>query len=361
MRRGVVLALLLALLLAFLCGCGRDASQLTVVTGIGVDGAPGCYQVETEVIRLSGQEQEGESILLQTDGRTVTDGIDGMAAMTGRSLYCNHAQVLIVGRETARQDISAVLEELLHGNQYPVSLRLAVAKETAAQLLQAEPLLGDLRSTELEDTIRQGAQQCLTADMDLCEFYEELLAPGIQGILPFVELREVQGRPACTLTGTALFRDASLLTVLNKEDSRSLLWLRGEQGGTLETSCGLLEVTYLKRTLKTDSDGAVLTLELALTANDSESDRESLIPAAEEAMKTRCRSLLDRLQGLECDSVGIGQQLRRTDRDAWEHLQPWDTAFADYPIRVEVRVQSVIWGRIWDEEGRAYGEDTHGT
>lgn len=356
MRRAAVPALLLALL----CGCGRDASQLTVVTGIGVDGVSGRYRVETEVIRLGGQEQEGESILLQTDGRSVTDGIDGMAAMTGRSLYCNHAQVLVLGRETARQDITAVLEELLHGNQYPVSLRLAVARGTAAELLQAEPLLDDLRSAELEDTIRQGAQQCLTADMDLCGFYEELLAPGIQGILPFVELREVQGRPVCTLTGTALFRGTSLLTVLNEEDSRSLLWLRGQQGGTLETACGLLEVTYLKRTLKTGSDGAALTLELTLTANDSESDRESLILTAEEAMETRCRGLLDRLQALECDSVGIGQQLRRTDRDAWEHLQPWDTAFADYPIRVEVRVKNVIWGRIWDEEGQSFGEDTHG-
>lgn len=350
-----------ALLLALLCGCGRDASQLTVVTGIGVDGAPGRYQVETEVIRLSGQEQEGESILLQADGRTVTDGIDGMAAMTGRSLYCNHAQVLIVGRETARQDIAAVLEELLHGNQYPVSLRLAVAKETAARLLQAEPLLGDLRSTELEDAIRQGAQQCLTADMDLCGFYQELLAPGIQGILPFVELREEQGRSVCTLTGTALFRDASMLTVLNEEDSRSLLWLRGQQGGTLETSCGLLEVTYLKRTLKTNADGAVLTLELTLTANDSESSKEALILAAEEAMETRCRSLLKCLQELECDSVGIGQQLRRTDRAAWERLQPWDTAFAAYPVRVEVQVKNVIWGRIWAEEGQTSGEDDHGT
>lgn len=356
MKRGAALALLAALL----CGCGRDASQLTVVTGIGIDGEPGRYQVETEVIRLSGPEQEGQSILLQSGGRTVTDGINGIAAMTGRSLYCNHAQVLVLGRETAGQNIAAVLEEFLHGNQYPVSLRLAVAKETAAELLRAEPLLGDLRSTELEDAIRQGRQQCLTADMDLCGFYQELLAPGIEGILPFMELREVQGRQSCTLTGTALFRGTAMLSVLDEQDSRSLLWLRGQSGGTLETSCGLLDVTYLKRTLNAGPNGAEITLELTLTANDSESDRAELIPAAEEAMRQRCQGLLDMLRAQGCDSIGVGQQLRRTHRAAWERRQPWETAFADYPVAVEVRVRNVIWGRIWAEEHSAHREDAHG-
>ena len=52
--------LLYALMPLLLCGCGRDAAQLTVVTGIGVDGQPGSYQVGAEVIRLSEGAKESE-------------------------------------------------------------------------------------------------------------------------------------------------------------------------------------------------------------------------------------------------------------------------------------------------------------
>ena len=90
-------------LLLFLAGCGRDAAQLTVVTGIGVDGQPGEYQVGAEVIRLSEGSQGSQSVYLRGTGVTVTDSINNMVSVTGRSLYCNHTQVIVVSRETAEQ------------------------------------------------------------------------------------------------------------------------------------------------------------------------------------------------------------------------------------------------------------------
>lgn len=334
-----------------LSGCGRDASQLTVVTGIGVDGTPGDYQVGTEVIRLTGNDQSSQSVLLQADGHTISDGIDSLVSTTGRSLYSNHAQMLVIGRETAESDITVLLEELMRVNQYPISLRVMVAKGTAAEIMEAKAVVSDLHSVELEDMIREGAAQCLTIDTTISEFYQDMRAPGIEGVLPFVELREDHGEKVCTLSGTALFRDTDLVTVLDRNDSRTLMWMRGKSGGTLVTRHGLLEVTYLDRRLTTQKDHAKLELKLTLTAASSEDNREALMAEAEQLMEARCRSLIAQLQALECDAVGFGQQLRRQHLRDWKkQTRPWRERFANYPVQVDVTVDNVIWGRIWSEE-----------
>lgn len=350
-------------LLFLLTGCGRDASQLTVVTGIGVDGMPGDYQVETEVIRLTGNDQSRQSVLLQADGHTITDGIDSLVSTTGRSLYSNHAQVLVIGRKTAETDIAVLLEELMRVNQYPIALRVAVAKGTAAEIMQAKAVVSDLHSVELEDMIREGAAQCLTVDATVSSFYQDMRAPGIEGILPFLELREDRGEKVCTLSGTALFRDTDLITVLDRDDSRTLMWMRGKNGGTLETQHGLVEVTYMDRSLTAEKDRATLELKLTLTAASSEYNKEALMAEVKQLIEQRCQSLISRLQTLECDAVGFGQQLRRQHLQHWNKLdQPWQAVFRNYPIQVNVTVENVIWGRIWSEEGIVTGkEESHGT
>ncbi len=339
-----------------LTGCGRDASELTVVTGIGVDGHTGAYRVGTEVIRLSGGEEQQQSLLLSADGQTITDGIDRLAAMTGRSLYCNHAQVLVIGRDTAEQGVLPLLEELLRGNQYPISLRAAVAKETAAKTMKAKATVGDLHSVELEDMIRQGTAQSLTADMDILRLYQDIAAPGIEGVLPFLDMRRNQEEQVCHLSGTALFSGDRLLTVLNPRDSRTLMWMRGQSGGTFATAHGLLEILDLDRTLKVDEKGAQLTLKVSLRVSNSEDSRQQLIKEAERALEAQCADLLLLLKSLNCDAVGFGQRLQQDRPAVWSRITaPWPEVFASYPVRIKVTVDNVVWGRIWAEREASDG------
>ncbi|MBR5536336.1 MAG: hypothetical protein IKU58_00360 [Clostridia bacterium] len=342
------------LLILLLCGCGRDAAQLTVVTGIGVDGHPGGYQVGAEVIRLSEGDGEGnQSVYLRGTGVTITDSINNMVSMTGRTLYCNHAQVLVVSRETAQNGMKPILEELLRGTQYPISLRLAVCKDTAAQTMRAKPVISDLHSVELEDMIRAGAKQCITADVDAGAFYQQVAAQGVEGVLPFLTLEERDGETVCSLDGTALFQKDRMLAVLDARDSCSLMWMQGKSGGTLVTEHAVFEVMGLDRKLEADRSGAKLTLELVLKASDSESNREALMAEAEMALAQRCGSLLERLRWLECDAVGFGSRIAQTHPKQWAAMgDDWPSLFADYPILVEVRVKNLIWGRIWSDDGQ---------
>ena len=74
-------------------------------------------------------------------------------------------------------------------------------------------------------------------------------------------------------------------------------------------------------------------------------------------MEEKCLSLLERLQQLECDAVGIGNHLYRCRPKDWAMLQEdWSSCFAEYPIQVEVTVKNMIWGRIWSTGGEQSGE-----
>lgn len=351
-----------SLMALLFCGCGRDAAQLTVVTGIGVDGQAGEYQVGAEVIRLTegGQDSQGsQSVYLRGTGITITDSINNMVSMTGRSLYCNHTQVIIVSRETAENGMESILGELLRGTQYPMSVRLAVSRETAAQTLRAKPVVSDLHSVELEDMIREGAKQCFTPDMDASSFYQQMAASGIEGVLPFMVLEERDGEEVCSLDGTALFKGDRMLTVLDEHDSRCLMWMLGKTGGTLVTEHAVFEVMDLARSLSANEKGGKLSLKLVLKASDSEENREALIAEAEEALERRCRSLLKQLQKLECDAVGFGNRIYQKHPDQWAGLEKnWPRRFFDYPISVEVKVDNLIWGRIWTD---AVQEEQHGS
>ena len=101
MKRVKLPAALLALLL-LLSGCqsGMEASSLTVVTGIGLDGLPGECRVSVEAIQLTQTQEGGQRVLLHADGVTLSDSILNTVAITGRRLHSNHAEVLVISRMT---------------------------------------------------------------------------------------------------------------------------------------------------------------------------------------------------------------------------------------------------------------------
>ena len=360
MKRMTIFSLVLLL---FCSACGSDAAQLTVVTGIGVDGLPGEYEVGAEVIRLTDQKDGGQSTYLSGSGLTLTDGIDRMVSMTGRSLRSNHAQVLLIHQKTARKGLRSLLEELLRSNHYPVFLRLAITKDSAAKTLQAKPVVSDLHSVEMEDMIREGAKHGLAPDQNIGNFYQEMCAPGIEAVLPFIELRENKGEQVCSLAGSVLFRGEVMDSVLDERDTRCLLWMRGHSGGTLVTDCATFEVMSLKRKLTATPETATICLEVTLKASDNEENREALIREAEQELHEQCTTLLRQLKKLECDAIGFGNRIYQKHPSQWKALEEqWPQTFAEYPIRVEVTVKHIIWGRVWSNDGtRAQEEIKHGS
>lgn len=341
------------ILLFLLSGCGKDASSMTVVTGIGLDGTPGYFRATAEAIQLSdSQEEKSESVLIRSDGVTLTDSLQNTVALTGRPLHCNHVQVIILGRETAEKDVEIILEDILRQSQYPVSAELAVTKGQASDLMEKKPVVGDLGSTELKSLIVQGEKQCSNPASTAAEFYQDVCAPGIEGILPFVDLRQNGDDTVRKITGTAIFRNMEMQSVLDTKESRCLLWLRGKTGGTFIGDTTVFEVLHLKRNISADETGAKVCLTVTLRADSNSGEKAALIEEAEAQLAENCRLLLTVLQKQKCDAVGFGNCIYRRQPKKWRDLQyDWPEIFEKIPIEVEVHVKNITWGRIWSTDG----------
>lgn len=339
-----VVSLCAALLL--LPACGNDAASMTVVTGIGLDGLPGSRHIVAEAVQLGQEQETNHSILLYSSGASLGDSIDRTVAMTGRPLHCNHTQVLVLGRETAEAGLEEITRDLLRWSQYPVSLQLLVAKETAAQLMAARPVITDLGSTELARMIQRGASQAESPAVSVSQFYREAYDPGIEAILPLAQLRQNGEDETREILGAALFRGMNMIAALEREDSRTLLWLRGQSGGTLAVGAGQLEIARLTRRIRADERGARLELNISVKADALEARESDIHTQAEEAMTAQCAALLTQLRTLRCDAVGVGSAVRRQCPALWERAgEDWPAYFEAYPVTVSVRVTDVVWGR----------------
>lgn len=332
--------------LCTLSGCRNDASSMTVVTGIGLDGIAGSRHIVAEAVQLGQEQENNHSILLYSSGTSLGDSIRRTVAMTGRPLHCNHTQVLVLGRETAEAGLEEITRDLLRQSQYPVSLQLLVAKETAAQLMAARPVITDLGATELARIIEQGAQQAASPAVSVSQFYREAYDPGIEAILPLAQLRQNGEDETREILGAALFRGMNMIAALEREDSRTLLWLRGQAGGTLDVGAGQLEIARLTRRIRAGEEGARLELDISVKADTLEARESDIHAQAEEAMTARCTALLTQLRELRCDAVGIGSAVCCQCPALWERAgEDWPGYFENYPVTVTVRVTDVVWGR----------------
>ena len=344
-------AALLALLLLSGCQSGTESSSLTVVTGIGLDGLPGECRVSVEAIQLTQTQEGGQRVLLHADGVDLSDSILNTGAITGRRLHSNHAEVLVISRETAEAGLEPVMDDLLRQNQYPVSMQLAVAKGSAEEIMRTEPVVGDIGSIELDTMLQEGQEQCRTPAVTASEFYQQACTPGAEPVLPFVELRQNGETMVREVTGCALFRGMKLLSVLDGWESRVLLWMLGRPGGSLIGHTAIFEMEQLERQIDTGREGGVLTLTVTLKTQADQRRQAELEEEASALLREQCQAVLSVLQAQQCDALGVGSSMYRHHPALWRQVQErWPETFSAYPMEVRVEIREMRWGRVWSAE-----------
>ena len=337
--------LLLAILCLALSACGKDAGSMTVVTGLGIDGSPEDYQITAEAIQLSHDEEGKENVFLHAAGKSLSDGLDNTVSMTGRPLHCNHTQVVTVGRDLAEQGIHAILEDILTQSRYPASLQMAVCKSAASQVMEIDPVVGDIGSTELETLIQQGAKGCGNPAETVVSFYQDEMEPGLEAVLPFITLRQNGEHTVREIAGTALFRGDKMIAALDRDMSRLLLWMRGRSGGSVTVGGRSVDVKRVVCDIRAEERGAHITLRLKLSLRGN-SLEDGLEQSFHREVEEELKLLISRLQELKCDAVGIGKALRCQAPKSWAQAgEDWPEAFSHYPIAVAVQEE-------WTEHSR---------
>ena len=196
--------LLFPLLLLLLCGCSREVSP---VSALALDRIDAGYRLTAEVVRQDSLDDAAAPAYLSVTGHDLPELVRNLRNILPCELYLSHAQVLLISEDVASESILPLADYLCEDNNVRLSLRVAVVRGGAADVL----LENDDEVYALSEMLDQAARSGTLPDMPLYRATEVLHANGT-AILPALYLDEFgQTAPA----GTAVFSEERLSCFLD--------------------------------------------------------------------------------------------------------------------------------------------------
>lgn len=196
--------LLFPLLLLLLCGCSREVSP---VSALALDRIDAGYRLTAEVVRQDSLDDAAAPAYLSVTGHDLPKLVRNLRNILPGELYLSHAQVLLISEDVASESILPLADYLCEDNNVRLSLRVAVVRGGAADVL----LENDDEVYALSEMLDQAARSGTLPDMPLYRATEVLHANGT-AILPALYLDEFgQTAPA----GTAVFSEERLSCFLD--------------------------------------------------------------------------------------------------------------------------------------------------
>ncbi len=340
----------LAMCLCALASCSttKDPEFLTVVAGFSIDGSPGAYSTTVEIVQATSNQPENRSILVSGTGITLVDALQNSAMTASRDLYYNHAQVAVLGREVAEEGIGDLLEAIMQNNNLCLNMRLVIAEKRGDEIMVAQPLINEVRSLELRQTMELNSEIAKAPDMVFYKFYADILEPGIEGILPFVDIKDSgEGQPTQQVGGTALFKGDRMIVTIDPDKTPFLLWLRGEQAvSSVAVMPGIsVNVQQNSQSISIEDEKTVkISLDFAVTIEEGTEKQEQMLSIIEGQFEQSVDNVIDILQEFDCDSIGIGRAIYRLDPEMYERVKSPSDGIPNVEIKTEISVKITSYG-----------------
>ncbi|MEW5898096.1 MAG: Ger(x)C family spore germination protein [Bacillota bacterium] len=379
-----IVLLLLLFLFIFSGGCWdrRELSEHAIILGAGVDRrADGACELTLQLARPgafgggmegggTGNVILGQNVVwvVSAAGEDIYDAQRDLARQVSRHLYWSHNALLVFGEGLARQGVREATNFFHRHPQSRETMWVMVAEGTAKNVLQSH--------SELEKTSAQAIGFLARAKaghaVKFIDLIKDLASPGTNPALTRLELVK-QGEPQgpgtekkhehkeVVFTGTAVFRDDKLAGWLDKQETRGLLWLRGEMKKGVVTVPSPVEpqkkisfdITRSKTKVEPFYDGRTISFLVKITTEGNLVEQQSkedllapgVLPELEKRLakdiEERCRAALEKAQGeYGTDVFRFGEAFHRKYKKEWRELKNrWDEEFAGAEISVTARVR----------------------
>ena len=364
--------LLLALLLA---GCWDyvEIELLDFVFGVGIDRIDQDFFVITEMINVSGGEQESQfkPVVLSTKGRSLSSAGRALSGPAGMIVFWSHAFVLVVSEEVARQGIIPSIEYGVRSRHMRSTVFVFVTKDcTAEEVFKSKPPFASSVSEHLNSISLQQALLTNFYPREIWQFTSDLTAEGVCATLPAVRLVHESGELVPIVEGTAVFKQDQMVGWLDADESQLLVLLQGlvERGHfvmdtrikgevspiTYELLANQVETKPIvedgKLSMKIGLEFQVSVVEVG-DANVNFQNQEEVASMEQQishAFNRRTREFLAKVhKNYNADVLGLGRLLRRREPDAWRHYgDNWYTHLPNLSVDVEVKSKITLTGLL---------------
>lgn len=373
-------AMLFIAFTVFISGCwdSRELNKLAIVSGIGLDIEPEtgehlvAYQsiipskVKSSTAGSSGEQSGGAGIspAVQLDhikGNTWLETLGNYATQGNRNLFFPHNQVVVFGKELAREGVYPPIELILRYTESRPNWLLLVSQDKASDIISARNGMEVIPAMGIAGDVKSSALFSKYPAISVLEFSNRLMSKTTAPILPIISMFEETGPDGkrfnkVRITGTAVFKGDQMVGELNEQESRGMLWaidkikkglvVADAPDGSGKASFG---ITQAKSKIIPELTDGKITINVVIEEQSTLAEYNGrknldniLLKQLEERQAEKIKSdimaAINKSITLNTDIFGFGEAVHRKYKKEWLELEgSWDEIYPGLDVVIKVK------------------------
>lgn len=373
----LLLLLTIGLISFLLSGCLRSMqlNERALVQAIGIDLEGTNIHLTLQIFSPSSSSKIGVSEaaenakIISASGKSIIEAMENAARTQGKQLFIGHNRIIVIGRSMAVNGIKEELNYFSTASTMRHNTKLLVCDGTAQSVLTAKVNSGMLSAEALERLSESANTNGTLRNVKLYEFLRSIENRNDSAVIPMISIIETQQpQTAASQSGsegggsegggseggggslapvsnvelgnTAIFTDGKMSGILDKKESRGLLWLQDRvRGTTIEIENEKFEIAAIKlfsskSKLRFENKNGEMKfiLDIAASATVGESllqnlkqagldDMPDLALAAQKVIEEESRAAFEKaINHYEADVFNLGNIIWKTDKALWDTI-----------------------------------------
>ena len=331
-------------------------NEINIATAISYDYIDKDHFTSTAVIPYYLPDKSVNNVTFTATSSLSKDVRQKMNQQTDKPIYSGKIEVVLYSKELAKHDLTRMTDTLIRDPSVGNTVYLAVVDGEACEVLTK--LFGNVdKGTYLSNAIEHNIESGILPKTNLHLFSYAYNAEGMDPFLPIIKSKN--GNPI--ITGVALFdrgkfvyqtkEHENVIFKMLVEDSSNKEGFSAKIGENLFASVYNIasKVSYDIPEPMTNSPIIIhIKIEAALREFTGEHADKKVIrkieKKMEEELKRRAEKLIVKLQKLDVDSLGVGEQVRTRTR-SWNKKE-WEKLYPTIPFQVNVKMNILESGAV---------------
>lgn len=352
-----------------LTGCWnyREIESLSIVAGVGIERDPvsGDFILYIEIIEPSGntKEQAPASKVVESRGKTIFEAVRDVIDTSGKRMFWNHSEVIIISEAVAREGILDVIDWFYRDAEPRLTLYLAVAYDASVKdIMASNGITSKVRSFEISDKIENVNSIEKYPKVELYKIVEMLKFDVPYAYVPSITLKKQDDMEVSEIFGTAIFKGDKLKGFLDQEDTKYFLYIKNEIKGGLLVNKDIqgnpdanisLEIFNNKTTVKPVYSDGKITMAIHVKSETAigeagpdvdyidKSGMTALIEDMQEFLEENMLRVIQKVQNeFDTDIFGFGQIICEDMPDVWEQYKNnWDVEFKELEFNITSKIK----------------------
>ncbi|MEC0229475.1 Ger(x)C family spore germination protein [Paenibacillus alba] len=326
--------------------------DVRLILNTGLDEGPNTNMRTTFVV----VDKKSLPRLMYADGYTARETRGNLAKQLTRVPDTSKNRLVAIGEKMAKNKLVTILDVFYRDPKSALSAKIAIIEGEAKDFLAREHKHKPNLIVNLDRQVISAEKATIVPIVNLQSILKLIHDPGQDIVIPYMGPEDSGG----VVKGVALFSNQSLAGFLSDSESSIYLLLAGQMGKT---------ATFSLKTKKNKALGSLITLRVYKSKShmkltvlhhqahvdiqvnmqaqveefpqnhlSDEKNVRSLNELISAEMTEEAVKVVQKLQQMNCDALGIGRQLIAFHHDYWKTLD-WDSVYPTIQIDPHVHVK----------------------